>query len=141
MKVAFGRLFGVVVVAVISTVAIGAVTALAVTLGSGTVKVAMKEWGFAPTPVKVNAGKVTFVVKNAGKLKHEFLVLRTKTPANKLPVKGTTAVVRGLVGRINRFKGGLTKTLTLTLKPGHYVLLCNLPAHYQVGQRVDFTVG
>jgi uncharacterized cupredoxin-like copper-binding protein len=87
------------------------------------------------------AGKVTFVVKNAGKLKHEFLVLRTKTPANKLPVKGTAAVVSGLVGRINQFKGGLTKTLTLTLKPGHYVLLCNLPAHYQVGQHVDFTVG
>ena len=35
----------------------------------------------------------------------------------------------------------LTKMLTLTLKPGHYVLICNLPAHYKAGQHVDFTVG
>ncbi len=101
----------------------------------------MKEWGFAPTPAKVKAGKVTFVVKNTGHLSHEFLVLKTKTAANKLPLKGTTAVMSGLVGKLKQFKGGLTKTLTLTLKPGHYVLLCNLPAHYKAGQHVDFTVG
>ena len=127
--------------AALGTVTIGAVTAQAVAHGSGTVKVAMKEWGFAPAPAKVKAGKVTFVVKNVGHLSHEFLVLKTKTAASKLTVKGTTAVVSGVVGKIKQFKGGLTKTLTLTLKPGHYVLLCNVAAHYKAGQHVDFTVG
>jgi uncharacterized cupredoxin-like copper-binding protein len=136
------RLFTVfVALAVFSAVTIGAVTAFAVTDGSGTVKVTMKEWGFARTPVKVRAGKVTLLVKNIGHLDHEFLVLKTKTAASKLPVKGTTAVVTGLVGKLKQFKPGLTKTLTLTLKPGHYVLICNLPAHYKAGQHVDFTVG
>ena len=130
-----------VALAALSAVTIGVVTARAVTRSSGTVKVAMKEWGFAPKPAKAKAGKVTFVVKNAGQLSHEFLVLKTKTAASKLPVKGTTAVARGLVGKIKQFNGGLTKKLTLTLKAGHYILFCNLPAHYKAGQRVDFTVG
>ena len=130
-----------VALAALSTVTIGVLTARAVTRSSGTVKVAMKEWGFAPRPASVKAGKVTFVVKNAGQLSHEFVVLKTKTAANKLTVKGTAAVVSGAVGKIKQFKGGLTKKLTLTLKAGHYILLCNLPAHYKAGQHVDFTVG
>ncbi len=46
----------------------------------------------------------------------------------------------GQVGKIAQFGPGQTRTLTLHLAPGHYVLLCNLPAHYAAGQRVDFTV-
>ena len=30
--------------------------------------------------------------------------------------------------------------MTLTLKKGHYSLLCNLPGHYKGGQFVDFYV-
>ena len=55
-------------------------------------------------------------------------------------MKGNVAVLSGVQGKIPQFKPGVTKTLTLTLKPGHYVLLCNVPAHYQSGQRIDFTV-
>ena len=32
------------------------------------------------------------------------------------------------------------KRLTLTLKKGHYSLICNLPRHYGRGQFVDFYV-
>ena len=108
---------------------------------SASVKVTMKEWGIAPLPTKVPAGKVTFAVKNKGALKHEFIVLKTSTRASKLKTKGTVAVVIGLQGKIPQFAGGKTKFLTVTLKPGHYVLICNLPAHYKAGQHVDFTVG
>ena len=104
------------------------------------VTVSEKEWGFIPVPKTAKAGKITFVAKNIGHLSHEFVVLKTRTPATKLKLKGAKAVETGLVARIPAFKPGQTKTLTLTLKPGHYVLICNLPAHYQSGQRVDFTV-
>ena len=30
--------------------------------------------------------------------------------------------------------------MTLDLKPGHYVLLCNVGKHYKAGMRVNFTV-
>jgi uncharacterized cupredoxin-like copper-binding protein len=28
----------------------------------------------------------------------------------------------------------------LSLKPGHYSLVCNLPGHYMAGMHADFTV-
>ena len=35
---------------------------------------------------------------------------------------------------------GATKTITIDLKPGHYVLFCNLPGHYAAGMHQDFWV-
>ena len=33
-----------------------------------------------------------------------------------------------------------SETLTLTLKPGHYSIICNLPGHYTGGMYTDLTV-
>lgn len=43
-------------------------------------------------------------------------------------------------GEIEEFKPGLTKRITLTLKPGKYVLLCNVPGHYKRGQAISLVV-
>jgi uncharacterized cupredoxin-like copper-binding protein len=99
-----------------------------------------KEFKIGLSTSSAKAGSITFSVKNVGHLSHEFIVDKTVLRANKLRVKGSVAVVSGLQGRIAPFKPGQTKTLTLNLKPGHYVLLCNVPAHYAAGQRIDFTV-
>ena len=114
---------------------------LALASQKSSVSVTEKEFKITPSVSKAKAGSVTFTVKNIGHLSHEFLVLETSTPASKLKTKGAVAVVTGLQGKIASFKPGKTKTLTLTLKPGHYVLICNIPGHYQAGQRADFTVG
>ncbi|MGZ4189647.1 MAG: plastocyanin/azurin family copper-binding protein [Actinomycetota bacterium] len=37
-------------------------------------------------------------------------------------------------------EAGTSKTLTITLKPGHYALVCNLPGHYRMGMHQDFVV-
>jgi uncharacterized cupredoxin-like copper-binding protein len=37
-------------------------------------------------------------------------------------------------------KVGATKALSLTLKPGHYAIICNLPGHYAGGMYTDLTV-
>jgi uncharacterized cupredoxin-like copper-binding protein len=65
---------------------------------------------------------------------------RVRAP-RPLRVKGTAAVVSGLVGKVSQFKPGATRTITVTLTAGHYALICNLPAHYKAGQHVDFSVG
>ena len=128
-------------VAAVAALAAGGVgTALAVQ-SSATSKVTEKEWGVKPLPAKVKAGKVTFSVKNIGHLNHEFVVLKTAKAANKLTLRGATAVETGRVGKIPQFKPGVTKKITLTLKAGHYVLICNLPGHYKAGQYANFTVG
>jgi uncharacterized cupredoxin-like copper-binding protein len=106
------------------------------------VKVTEKEFKLTPSPVKVKHGTITFSVKDTGALKHEFIVLKTNVAAGKLPVKGTKAVLVGKVeGKIKAFGPGQTKTLTVKLPAGKYILLCNLPAHYKAGQRAAFTVG
>src|SRR5437763_112186 len=37
-------------------------------------------------------------------------------------------------------KAGQTMTLAITLAPGHYAVVCNLPGHYRMGMHQDFTV-
>lgn len=82
---------------------------------------------------------MTFVVRNAGTVKHELVVLRTATKAAKLPVNdGGKASERGSVGR--QLAAGATRRLTLTLTKGHYVLICNLGGHYMAGMRANLTV-
>ena len=103
------------------------------------ISVALREYSVAPSPTVGSAGKVTFNVRNAGAIPHEFVVLRTAKPAGSL-LKGAEADEAGNVGEIGDLQPGQAKTLTLSLKSGHYALICNLPGHYKAGQHADFTV-
>jgi uncharacterized cupredoxin-like copper-binding protein len=118
----------------------GAYAAVAATSAS-TVKVTMKEWATKPVPPSVAKGKVTFSFRNIGKLSHELIILKTNVAAGKLPVKAAKAVLVGKVeGKIGKIKPGRSAKITVTLPKGNYVLLCNLPAHYQAGQHAAFKV-
>ena len=127
--------------AAVAVLAAGGVGAALAMQSAATTKVTEKEFKVTPLPAQVKAGKVTFSVKNVGHLEHEFIVIKTSRAANKLPTKGAVAVVTGKVGALTHVKPGTTKTLTLTLKAGHYVLICNLPGHYKAGQFANFRVG
>jgi uncharacterized cupredoxin-like copper-binding protein len=107
-----------------------------------TVKFKMVEWDILPlTATKARSTRVTFVVRNAGKLTHEFVVLRTAKAGGSLAAPGAReAPEKGARGEIGEIKPGEVKRLTLNLKKGHYSLICNLPSHYGMGQFVDFYV-
>lgn len=107
---------------------------------AASVTVVMKDRSFQASTRTVPAGKVTFVVRNAGAMAHEFVVIRTNRLPSALPMKGHKASEAGAKGEIEAFAPGRTKRLTLTLAPGKYVLLCNLPGHYKRGQFVGFVV-
>jgi uncharacterized cupredoxin-like copper-binding protein len=119
-------------------------TAILVPLATGaggTTLVQLKEFKLTPKPTIAKAGKVTFVVKNVGKLEHEMVVMKTNLPAGKLPINAKGRVPeKGVVGEAGDIKPGQTKKVTLTLKPGKYVLLCNLAGHYKAGQYAAFNV-
>ena len=106
---------------------------------AATVGVTLKEFTVTPSPAVGRAGKVTFRVRNGGAVAHEFVVLKTATPAGKL-LKGNEADETGNQGEIGHIAPAQTKTLALRLTPGHYALICNLPGHYQAGQYADFRV-
>jgi uncharacterized cupredoxin-like copper-binding protein len=73
-------------------------------------------------------------------MEHELVVIKTSKAANELPVSYRRASDKGSVGEVEDIAGGKSKQLTLNLKKGHYVLVCNLPGHYKAGMRTDFTV-
>jgi len=96
------------------------------------------------------SGSVTFIAKNDGTRKHEFVVLKTDTAAGNFPIVSfegesdrideEAAGVEN-VGETGDMEPGATQTLTITLEPGHYALVCNLKGHYRMGMFADFQVG
>jgi uncharacterized cupredoxin-like copper-binding protein len=107
--------------------------------GKGSVDVRLDEFSIAPSISQVASGKVTFVARNTGREEHEMVVVRTEEPGGSL-LKGDEASEAGAVDEIPEFGAGQTKRLTLNLKPGHYVLLCNVPGHYKAGMYKNFVV-
>ena len=105
-----------------------------------TVNVRLVEFKLIPAVASVRAGQVTFVIGNAGRIAHDFVVLRTKLAPMRLPVGGSRAKEVGLVGRTPTFGPSRTKRLTLVLKPGMYVLICNVPGHYKAGMAAGLRV-
>jgi hypothetical protein len=103
------------------------------------VAVQVDEYSVFPGTQGAPKGKVRFVVTNIGTIKHEFVVLKTNKPAGNL-LQGKEADESGAVGEIDGVPAGQARTLNLTLKRGHYALICNLPGHYKTGQFADFYV-
>ena len=108
--------------------------------GAATVNAKLVEYKMTLSTKQVPAGKVTFVVRNAGQKEHEFVVIRTNREPDALPVKAYKASEEGSQGEIEEFGPGLTKKLTLILKPGKYVLICNIEKHYRRGQFAGLVV-
>jgi uncharacterized cupredoxin-like copper-binding protein len=104
----------------------------------------------APMSIKldktiVNAGKVTFVVKNVSKETiHEMLVAPMKDKDAQLPFVEADNKVNeeksGDLGEVSELDPGKSGSLTLDLKPGIYVLFCNVPGHYSAGMWTTLTV-
>jgi uncharacterized cupredoxin-like copper-binding protein len=95
-------------------------------------------------PGMTKAGHVTFEVNNAanGKTEHEFVVLRTDMDDAHLPVhKGLVTESRfRKMGEVEDLPQGSTRRLSLKLAPGHYVLICNRPGHYEMGMHASLVV-
>jgi len=110
--------------------------------------VTLKEWAVTPTTTTAPGGSITFTVTNSGTVPHEFVVLKTDTPAADFAIGTFEGESQRIdedtagtnVGETGDMNPGATKNITIDLAPGHYALLCNLPAHYGQGMHIDFTV-
>jgi uncharacterized cupredoxin-like copper-binding protein len=122
--------------------------ASASTTPAGPVMVSIQQWSITPQVSTVSTGPVTFEVSNKGTITHEFVVMRTNTAAPDLKVgtyEGQSPRVNEntagtVVGETGDMAAGTTKFVTINLEPGHYVFMCNLPAHYGLGMHTDFIV-
>jgi uncharacterized cupredoxin-like copper-binding protein len=89
------------------------------------------------------SGTVTFKVVNAGSVVHSLILLKTDVPHDKLaldPKDASKVDPAGLLRETGQIPVGQTKEFSVKLAPGNYVLVCNEPAHYQIGMHLGFTV-
>ena len=70
----------------------------------------------------------------------EMVVVKTDKTPKQLMEKNGTANESTSVGEASDLAAGETKTVTIDLKPGRYILLCNLPGHYKAGMYHTFVV-
>jgi len=115
-------------------------TTVRASANAASVKVLIKDGRLGISARAVSAGKVLFVVKNAGKTKHSFVIIRSDLHHHLLTVKGKRVLEKGAVGRIKAVAPGATKRVTRNLAPGKYVLICNEAGHYKKGEYLAFTV-
>ncbi|TMK77137.1 MAG: hypothetical protein E6G46_12080 [Actinobacteria bacterium] len=110
--------------------------------------IGLNQWSITPTAARVSAGPITFNVDNEGDITHEFVVLRTDTPAAAFtigsfenePDRINEDTVGTNVGETGDLEAGALNALKIKLAPGHYAFVCNLSGHYHAGMHTDFTV-
>lgn len=115
-------------------------TATTGTPTAGTLTVRMSEFAFDPKEATAKAGKVTVSAPNDGNVVHELVLLKTNADPANLPMDGDEVDESKNVGEIPDVEPGATKKVTLTLKPGKYAMVCNLPGHYKAGMYGSLTV-
>ena len=124
------------------TTAPAATTSAPVAVGGSTITVQLAEWTVKPSTATAKTGSVSFAVTNKGTTPHELAIIRTDAAADALTQVAGVVDEKALpvVGRTAPLDAGKSETRAFDLKPGKYVLLCNLPAHFGQGMRAAFTV-
>lgn len=88
----------------------------------------------------VPSGTISIDVTNKGSVVHEIEVFAGDEI--DLPVSRGVAETSSLdlVDEVEDIVPGTSVTLTLDLAPGEYVILCNLPGHYEMGMVARLTI-
>ncbi len=94
--------------------------------------------GMSVNVLEVPAGRVTFNVLNvSGQMPHEMVVSMLDGPDAVLPYDADIDRVDesriGALGEVEAIGPGIRDSMSLDMKPGNYVLYCNLPGHYSAG--------
>ena len=110
----------------------------------GGVSATLADFSITLDPNSAPAGEVTFDVTNDAEQTHEFVVFQTDLAADQLPTDENGDVDEEgegvtLVDEIEDIEGGSSESLSVNLDAGSYVLICNLPGHYQQGMQTSFS--
>jgi uncharacterized cupredoxin-like copper-binding protein len=100
--------------------------------------------GITSDKASVPAGEVTFEVVNTSRdIVHEMIVAPVD-PAKPLPFDKAALAVREEaathLGEVSELDPGATGSLRLTLRPGRYIVYCNVPGHYMLGMWTEISV-
>jgi uncharacterized cupredoxin-like copper-binding protein len=111
--------------------------------GGDGILVDLTEFSVSPNPGSAPAGPTTFTANNVGAISHNLHVIATDLAPDALPVVGGEVDLNGLdeVGATDLIDPLASEELQVELTEGTYVLICNVPAHYDQGMYAGFDVG
>jgi uncharacterized cupredoxin-like copper-binding protein len=95
-------------------------------------------------PQQLRAGAVVLRVRNAGPDTHELILVRAD--GRSLPLRNDNltvdedAVKARTVGTVEQDEPGTERALKVRLRPGRYVLFCNMSGHYLGGMHTRLVV-
>lgn len=127
-------------------VLVGAPIASAQIVKTTAVIAIVKEWKISLNTPSHIAGPITFYLDNQGNIDHEFVIIRTDALGRDLVAKVDPATMRldeellTSPGEYGDLAAGVTGAMTIDLPAGHYVLMCNIADHYQLGMYADLEV-
>ncbi|MGH9102660.1 MAG: sulfocyanin-like copper-binding protein [Acidimicrobiales bacterium] len=138
----------------VARVVAAAVTAAVLTASAGcsgprhpttpVVSIVLRDFHISLSPSTVPAGTVRFRVTNLGPSTHEFNLVRTPLAPSRLPIAtdGISVYETGLhfAAALSEVRVGTTAVLSARVRPGHYVIYCNMPGHYLGGMRASLVV-
>ena len=114
-----------------------------------TVNATLTDFKVALDPTSIGTGEITFKVTNNGTFLHELVVVQADSAAD-VPTKANGEVNEDdipeakAMGEVEDVDPNSTKSFTLTLPAGKYVLFCNrvdgTKVHFKEGMHADFTV-
>jgi len=111
----------------------------------GSIQVTLDEFSVGVDPASAPAGAATFAIDNAGSIQHNLRVIQTELAEDALPVDEETFAVDetqvNVVAASDDVPAGETLELPADLPEGAYVLICNVPSHYESNMHTAFEVG
>ena len=102
--------------------------------------------GIAVSMDTVKAGEITFEVLNSSKdTIHEMIITRLRDMTQLFPYNSSESKLDedkmpDVLGEVSELDPGKTAALRLDLKPGKYLLFCDVPGHFTSGMWTIFTV-
>jgi uncharacterized cupredoxin-like copper-binding protein len=118
------------------------------------ITIILKDFSIDPHTNRAKAGRLTLEAVNEGRSLHELVILKTdlnpaalpRKEANPLQGMGTQYLVDEddpriqAIDEIEEFPSDTSQKKTVTLDPGHYVLFCNIPGHYDKGMHASLHI-
>lgn len=105
----------------------------------------MGPMGIRVSKATVPAGDVTFNVTNTSQaMTHEMVISPVADTSKPLPYRKEANKVdedaAGHMAEVADLEAGNKGSVTISMKPGTYVLYCNIPGHYVLGMWTLLTV-
>jgi uncharacterized cupredoxin-like copper-binding protein len=135
---------GLLALALAALIVAGCGAALRETAAGRVVDVTERDFSIKLSQRTVAPGTVVFRDVNLGPDDHELIVARVH--AKRLPMRSDGLTVSeerlesSIVGALEPGQPESTRELRVKLKPGRYVLFCNMSGHFMGGMRADLIV-